>query len=298
MLRRIAATAAAAAASLALAAAPAGALAFAGWAEGPDADAVVRLQIATDQEGAFAQCTGTAVAPQWVLTAHHCIEDSPTPAGAVLVGQGADARTHMINAWRTPASGDLALVHVTTPMNLAYYPAVSGAVAPRGAAATVYGWSGLGQGATGDLPVAPATVTGYQDEPEFNDGAAYITRTELPTLLQQGDSGGPLFVGGTVAGVLSMAITELPAVPPVLTGYYLHAQTAPQAGWIASVIATNPTAPAPQVEVPPAGSAIIPVPLPSIKQFTPGGLNPADHIGELPVGPSDLVDAIGAAPRG
>ena len=55
------------------------------------ANAVVSEQIGDDgdEDG---NCTGTAVADYWVVTARHCLENSETPGGSVRIGQGDDQK--------------------------------------------------------------------------------------------------------------------------------------------------------------------------------------------------------------
>ena len=83
MLRRVTTSVIAAAALIGVAAAPANALIF-GTNEGPESErgAVVRVHMLT--EGGVAECTGTAVSAQWVITAKHCI-DGYADAGTVTV---------------------------------------------------------------------------------------------------------------------------------------------------------------------------------------------------------------------
>ncbi|MBV7294565.1 S1 family peptidase [Corynebacterium sp. TAE3-ERU12] len=297
MFRRTAAVAATAAVSIGLAAAPASALAWADWSdeESGEAQAVVRLQIAVDNEGGAAACTGTAIAPQWVVTAHHCVEDTDTFAGNVLVGQGEDPARFQINHWEVAPVGDVALIHVTEDMGLSYYPEIATTNPAPETEARVYGWSPLGQGQFDYLPTDTVTVRDNVNQPEFGDGLGYLTQSELPTKLQQGDSGGPLFVDGKIAGVLSMGISGSILVPVTSSGYFIHAATTPQKDWIQNTIATNPTQPATDVPVAP-NQALIPVPL---KEWFPRGLNPRTYFGELPVGSSDIVDIIqGSVPAG
>lgn len=274
MLRRItsAAASAALAAALATAAAtPAGALIFGTYAAGgdPDAAAVVRLQLAVADPAAYAECTGTVVAERWVITARHCVEDSPEAGGAVLLGQGADVTVHRVNAWRTAPAGDIALVHVTEDFDVAPLR-VSERRLAEDSSATAYGWSSLGQGSTGRLPYAPVTVQDTGVQADFGGDLAYLTKITFPAKLQQGDSGGPIIDGSEVLGVLSSAVSFTPPVPPELTGLYIHAATANQAGWIRAVLATDPDDPAPETPgVPgapadPSGSAVFPMPLPGL----------------------------------
>lgn len=115
------------------------------------------------------------------------------------------------------------MVHVTGDMGLKQYPEIDfGAVQP-GSKARGYGWSSLGDGNSGRLPVLDLTVKEQARNPQYPDSQAYLTTSTLPARLQQGDSGGPLFVDGRIAGVLSLGISDS-WVPVKYSGAYMHAK--------------------------------------------------------------------------
>ncbi|APT89941.1 hypothetical protein CSPHI_01265 [Corynebacterium sphenisci DSM 44792] len=273
MLRRTTSAAAGAALAAALAAgaaAEAGALVLAPFAPADDAAAaaVVRLQLPAGEEGAYAECTGTAVGARWVLTARHCVEESPVAAGAVLIGQGADVTVARVNDWALAPAGDLALVHVTSDLGVAAVP-VSGAALAEGDQVLGYGWSSLGQGALGRLPRTGLTVRDTGEQADYGGDLAYLTKSDFPASLQEGDSGGPILAGGELVGVLSMGVSFTPPIPPELTGLYVHAAVSTQLDWIRSVLATDPAGPAPDAPGVPgapggSGSAVFPMPLPGL----------------------------------
>ncbi|WP_295625142.1 trypsin-like serine protease [uncultured Corynebacterium sp.] len=265
MLRRLTTSVIAAAALVGVAVAPANALIF-GTNDGPveERESVVRIHLLAD--GGIAECTGTAVAPQWVLTAQHCIEglakdEEGRIAGSVTVGEGAlgseSVRTYEVNAAENalttnPANGDVALLHVTKDMELGAYPAVNfGAVEP-GTVANAYGWSTLGSGATGVLPRTEVTIQGQEQHPIYQESQAYLTNSARPAQLQQGDSGGPIFANDQVQGVLSVGIGSI-FNPVMFSATYMHAKTEGLGDWFNTVINTNPDAPAGELPEVPAG---------------------------------------------
>ena len=283
MLRRVTTSVIAAAALVGVAAAPATALVGGPYADDAGApetekNAVVRLNLAT-AEG-IAECTGTAVSAQWVITAKHCI-DGYADAGTVTVGQGAmgsDAvqtfRVNFVEA--APNASDVAMVHVTEDMGLAAYPGIDFNHVAAGTTATAYGWSTLGMGATGRLPLLEATVRGEEQHPLYKQSTAYVTTSQFPAQLQQGDSGGPLMVGGNVAGVLSVGVSSNPFIPVEISATYMHAKLEGLQGWVDATVATNPDAE--------------PGELPEV---TPGGIG--QLIPQLPIVPgwAELIDIVG-----
>lgn len=286
MLRRVTTSVIAAAALVGAAAAPANALIF-GTNEGPENErgAVVRVHMLT--EGGVAECTGTAVSAQWVITAQHCTEglaadDQGRISGMVTTGEGAlgseSVRSYKVNAIADAydadnVNGDVALIHVTEPMDVTPAEINYGDVV--GQTGTAYGWSTLGTGATGTLPGTAINIEGKDVHPLFEPSQAYLTTSNRPAQLQQGDSGGPLFVDGKIAGVLSVGVGSL-FNPVEFSATYMHAKLEDLQGWIDATIATNPDAE--------------PGELPEV---TPGGFG--QLIPQLPIvpGSAELIDIVG-----
>lgn len=262
MLRRLAATAVASVAVLSAASVPASALTGGRFADDVDVpavekDAVVRVHLLTDGN-MISECTGTAISPEWVITAQHCLKGF-AGAGEVTVGQG-EGTTFQVNFVEAAPVGDVAMVHVTGDMGLKRYPTIDfGEVGP-GAQARGYGWSSLGDGKSGRLPVLDLTLKEQARNPMYTNSQAYLTTSTLPARLQEGDSGGPLFVDGRLAGVLSLGISDS-WVPVEYSGAYMHAKTAGQEEWIRGLLGTTRTEAPKEV---PEGERVVQAPLPEL----------------------------------
>ena len=153
-------------------------------------------------------CTGTAIAPRWVVTARHCVEGSPNVSGSsVRIGQGDKQRVVNVDRWEKAPAGDITLMHTTEDMKLSSYPKIADTV-PSSGEVTVYGWSSDGSGGTKTLPKATGSITGIADFTLFDGKQSLSVDLSNGAKTQPGDSGGPVFVGDKVAAVLTASIDE------------------------------------------------------------------------------------------
>ena len=153
-------------------------------------------------------CTGTAIAPRWVVTARHCVEGSPNVSGSsVRIGQGDKQRVVDVDRWEKAPAGDITLMHTTEDMKLSSYPKIADTV-PSSGEVTVYGWSSDGSGGTKTLPKATGSITGIADFTLFDGKQSLSVDLSNGAKTQPGDSGGPVFVGDKVAAVLTASIDE------------------------------------------------------------------------------------------
>lgn len=153
-----------------------------------------------------ASCTGTVVAPQWVLTAQHCVE-VPNLQRSVYVGTTREQQHLEENKFTSDYAvwaphGDVALVHVTDALPQRLVREVRRTPVSFGEQGRVYGW-GAGTGETLQYARAAVGKTSSGVRPQENQHGAFLVQYLDEATAGRGDSGGPLFIDGKVAGVTS-----------------------------------------------------------------------------------------------
>lgn len=150
-------------------------------------------------------CTGTAIAPHWVLTATHCFPENAEKSYVRLgIERGTTDNKVAIDRFVEAdkplfiPNSDVALLHTTQDMKLPRYAELDySAISPE-TRGTGYGW---GKG-TGNVLKKGELIVKAVGKSTYRGPALEAYHTDNSNT-QSGDSGGPLFVNGKLVGVAS-----------------------------------------------------------------------------------------------
>lgn len=182
-------------------------------------------------ESGLAQCTGTLIAPEYVLTAAHCL-DSGIPAvhvGGATIGV---SQAHVHPNWIGTTEFDVALLHLVAPSPARPLTMASQAgLVAAGDMIQVAGWgttSGEAAPAEGSMRVAQSSPTS-------------LYAVADPASVCNGDSGGPVLLGqpGVDAALVGVAVAN----PSGVCSDMLAIPVSLIANWIQEVTSANVSGP-------------------------------------------------------
>ncbi|WP_037310947.1 S1 family peptidase [Amycolatopsis orientalis] len=153
-------------------------------------------------------CTATIIAPQYILTAKHCVASSGSYTFRIGSLDQQSGGTMATAASITRHSGaDLAIVRLTSSVNATYAPLGTTSNVAVGQNVQVYGWGATSQCGSEIncqsryLKVATVRVNSVSCS-DYNGGVA-VCANWVDGITAGGDSGGPMFSGGRQVGVAS-----------------------------------------------------------------------------------------------
>jgi secreted trypsin-like serine protease len=148
------------------------------------------------------ECSGTIIAAQWVITAHHCQSSAGmhVKIGDVRFDQGTNVA---VDRQVTSPNGDIALLHLASPVQTTYMK-LGSADPATGTTNQIYGW---GRTLNQSPPAAVLRTANVQVTGRSTDayGGRAIASRGINGAAWHGDSGGPEVYNGLQVGVASTA---------------------------------------------------------------------------------------------
>jgi secreted trypsin-like serine protease len=148
-------------------------------------------------------CTGTLIAPRWVITAQHCTNldrrpGRPYRARDVVVRPSGDERWAVAAVWRMGGyderslANDVALLELAEPVTTVSPARIAARPASTDTSADVYGFGGTPAQHTGRVRITSLAAVNNGPCLFPDRGLAFVTSVHGGS--SPGDSGGPMFV--------------------------------------------------------------------------------------------------------
>lgn len=190
--------------------------------------AVVQLQFG--QNGGTYGCTGEVISSQWVLTAQHCTDGIDWMNVYLSNSTSNRGTAHPADSVRNSPYGDVALVHLASPVSVAPLKMANSYTPASGQSGVIMGY-GLRANKTPSTGLYKATVNVIGSSTDAYGGRAIHVRG-VDGASNHGDSGGPLFVNNVIVGVCSTGDVADPGSNKNATSNYANLSGSRQ--WIAN----------------------------------------------------------------